>query len=97
MVVVDSDVKIDYLINKLNYYFSNQGITIIVGYIGSEERIVYLEGVSEETFENVIDNIINQNQKIFYSLIPINKDGFQLNINYLMEELDYRLYEKRSN
>lgn len=97
MVVVDSDVKIDYLINKLKSYFSKQGITIIVGYIGSEERIVYLEGVSEETFENVIDNIINQNQKIFYSLIPINKDDFQLNINYLMEELDYKLYEKRSN
>ncbi|MBN2259754.1 MAG: hypothetical protein JW702_04380 [Clostridiales bacterium] len=100
MTTIENGIKIDYLVNKIKNHFSIQGVIAIAGHIGNEERIIYLEGVSEEIFDNTFENILNsgvfdQCKNSHYSCVLVKKNEKQLDINYIMEELDFKLYEKK--
>lgn len=100
MISIENAIKLDCLMTRLKNYFNGQGIVVLLSEIGVDDRIIYVEGVKKKIFDNTLDNIFDDDifasvKKKYYSSIEITHDSFPINMEYIMEELDFKLYEKR--
>ena len=98
MISIENGVQLDYLMNKIRAYFNAQGLITLVTSISQSERVCYIEGVNKDIFDNSLENIIENGgfskaDRIHYSSLLIKRDELPINMDYIMEELDYRLYE----
>lgn len=100
MISVENGIRIDFLMGRLRSYFNSQGLITLMGQIGPDERVIYVEGLKKTVFDNTFDNMVasgdfTQVDRIHYASIQMSRNQCPLDMDYIMEELDYRLYENK--
>jgi hypothetical protein len=103
MISIENGIQLDHLMNKLRTYFNSQGLITLVTSISQSERVCYIEGIDKLIFDNSLENLIDnggfsRSNNINYSSLLIKKNDFPINMDFIMEELDFKLYEiKKKN